>query len=203
MERFRLQIASLLTISCLSLPGCDAIEGGGGDSGADSGSEPTTTSGGATGAPAGPTEAEIDRCRDQCDRLQFFDCIGSDLHAACWGYCADRPSDDLELFAACVGNTVPECDPGCLERLGDASPPPEPEPEDPATCAEACNDFNLECPSEESPDCAGLCAQLPASAHDFAVDCFEEATLTCSVPEGCEIEGGEGEGGGEEGGAEG
>lgn len=194
----------LLVLGLLvSVPACDDTggDGNGGSAGVGAG---TSGSGSGNGSGAEPSNAAVSSCRDACDRLQFFDCIDADTHADCWNTCPDRTEDDLDLFASCVSNSVPSCDPGCLDNLIDA---PEPDPtgsDDPAnTCVSVCQSYvDAGCDIDELGEissCALVCAELSEVEQAVIVLCFDSPE-TCEVDPGC-LDGGGEEGGGEEGGA--
>ena len=182
------------------LTGCDITEdemsssdtdgaSGGDASGGDA------SGGGASGGDAsggGPSEGAVDDCRSACDRLQFFDCIDGSTHATCWDACPEREEDDIELFASCVSNSSPSCDPGCLDGLLDA---PEPEPEtttttgaEPAGCEEACQAYvDASCDLEffgELTSCGQACATLSPIEQAAVAICFNSPE-TCEVDPAC------------------
>ena len=182
-------------------PACDM------DIDQDSGSD-TDGGGGADARP--PSDASVSSCRDACDRLQFFDCIDGDTHETCWNACPNRAEDDLELFASCVMNSVPSCDPDCLDSLLEA-PEPEPEPEPTSdgtpgssTCEDACRAYvDAGCDVSdlsEAPSCAQACGSLSPDEQALVVVCLD-SPQTCDINPLC-LDGGAEESGGEESGGE-
>jgi hypothetical protein len=185
----------------LSAPACDTevSEGGSGDT------DGASNSGGSGDA---PSSGAVSSCRGACDNLQFFDCINADTHETCWNACPNRSDGDLELFSSCVMNSLPSCDPGCLDNLLDApEPDPDPDPTGSDTggdnaCEEACQAYvDADCDLSdlgEVPSCGLLCAQLTENEQAVVAACLN-APQTCEVNPACLD--GEGEGsGGEEGG---
>ena len=113
-------------------------------------------------------------------RCRGWDCINGSAHADCWNACAERSADDIELFGACVENTVPSCDRFCLIELLDAS---EPEPE-PSGCAAVCQAYlDAGCEVvlfEELVSCELACAAATPEEHAAVEFCLDDAP-TCSI----------------------
>lgn len=185
----------------LSASACD-INVNEGDEGS-SGTDGSSNSGGSGDA---PSDSAVESCREACDGLQFFDCINADTHETCWNACPNRSDGDLELFSSCVMNSLPSCDPGCLDNLLDA-PEPDPDP-DPTgsndsggtnTCEDACQAYiDAGCDVSdlgEAPTCALACSQLTDDEQAVVAACLNSPE-TCEVNPAC-LDGG---GGGEEGG---
>ena len=206
---FRLVVATAL----LSVPvvvGCvevnDGDEGGGDGNGDGLGDGADGVDGGDGGEPLA-SEAEVDACKDACDKLKFFDCIDSGEHAQCWDACGRVDSDAIELFDACVSTDV--CDASCFDQLVDAQVPVGDDDDDDDDvgggpgCLTACNAINGAC-FEGSIDCAALCSVVTPEQETLIEYC-NEARDGCDFPEECyaafeEVDEGGGGEGGEEGG---
>lgn len=136
----------------------------------------------------------LDRCRSSCDNLQFFECIDGQTHETCWNACGDRAESDLELFASCVQNSSPGCDPACLESLLDAETPDPPAPS--GACEEACDAYvDAGCDVDawtQGLDCATLCGALTDAEQQIATACLS-APQTCELDPACDGFGGEDE----------
>ncbi len=57
----------------------------------------------------------VSGCKDGCDHLNFFDCIGAVDHSACYDACEVVDTDDANWFESCAFGDI--CDPGCFEVL--------------------------------------------------------------------------------------
>lgn len=202
---FRLIVAStLLATGCVEVN--DGDEGGGGDDGDGLGDG---GDGGDGGEPLA-SDAEVDTCKEGCDKLKFFDCIDSGEHAQCFDVCGRVDSDAIELFDSCVSTDI--CDASCFDQLVDAQAPVGDDDDDDddstggPTCVSACSAINNAC-FEGSIDCNALCSVV-TEEQDTLIKYCNEVRDGCSFPDECieafeEVEGGgPGEGGGEEGGAE-
>jgi|GEM_PF-2033914 len=187
----------------LALAGCDLgsadDDGGGATDGA------SNSGGDAPGASA------VAGCREACDRLQFFDCIDGDTHEVCWNACPNRVEGEVELFASCVMNSVPSCDPACLDNLLDADEPGSDSTSGgssdsgttPSSCEAACQAYvDAGCDVSdlsESPSCALACGALSTDEQAVVAACLN-APDTCEINPVCLEGAGEGGAGDETGG---
>ena len=162
----------------LSTSACDADDEQNPPSSADTDATPSGESGAAP-----PTDASISDCRDACGELQTFDCIDGNTHEACWNVYQERSEGDLELFASCVSNSLPSCDPDCLDGLLDAAEPSS-TGGDLGPCESACGAYaDAGCDVSELSgveECALLCGALSSDFADYVATCFDS-------PETCEI----------------
>ena len=205
-----MRLESILVLALAGVLACEEAGGDGQEGGGESSPSSTSPqeSNGTGGSDSdGPSEAAIGECRDACDSQLSWDCIDADIHEACWNVCPERSESDIDLFAACVFNTTGVCTPDCLENFLDADPvdPTGPVettagsgPSDTTSggsvgvsCEDACEEFlgrgcTLEVEGFES--CAGFCASLDPSLHDFVVMCVDEAD-GCMLPEQCSFPG--------------
>ena len=96
----------------LLLPACDS----GSDPEQDSSAEETDCAG---ECGDDPVRAALEsECRDACDELWVPDCITNDEHSECWEVaCNEAPNEELEAFAECADDNLPECSPECLAGL--------------------------------------------------------------------------------------
>ncbi len=122
MTRSLLAPSLFACLMALAFGGCIIVDGDGDDTGADTGNSSNTN--GSADETGGNAE-QVAACRSACDDLQFFSCITADEFAACYSACDEKGGSDLDLFIACVGNTIPSCDEAypCYENLIAAEPP--------------------------------------------------------------------------------
>jgi len=190
-----------------SIAACETSEGGDGNEGEGSGAEGNSSSAEVSSADGGSADAgdgeapsaDIERCKDSCNQLKFFDCNDSAQHSACFTACEAASADDIEVFVACVQTDI--CDPTCIENLVETA---DPDPPNPDACVGACTAIiEAGCYPADPGICASFCGTLTNDERAFLVYC-DFRREGCEFPAECEALFGEGGeetgGGGEEGG---
>jgi hypothetical protein len=185
-------LAGLLTLclsACVEITGDDDNGDSAADGSGDDGDDDDSGGGGGGGNP--PDSAQVESCQGSCDSLLFFDCLNADDHANCYAVCPERTNADIDLFDACVSNTLPECS-DCYDNLLGA-PVVGGEGDDggsvTGTCVDACNEWiGAGCEAlGEAGSCEEFCASIPETLHDFVVECVD-ARVGCTLPEECTFE---------------
>lgn len=177
---------------CVEIGGDDGGSNGGtaaddGDGGGDGGGDGAGDDGGGDGAGPPPSDTEVQTCQMACDELLFFDCVDAGQHEACYGVCPERTPADIDLFYACVDNTLPSCS-GCYEAFIDAEPVGDDDSGSAggASCTDACEEWlGAGCQAFGDFDsCDGFCGSIPDTLHDFVAECVA-ARDGCTLPEEC------------------
>jgi hypothetical protein len=113
--------------------GCNTVTGGPGAA-----QSPTSGPSGSTGpsSPTGPGGAtDVAGCKKACDQQKFFMCNDALQQAQCYTACEQVTEKQIELFEACVKNSV--CDASCSTNLAGAQPNPSSPPTSGSDCGRA------------------------------------------------------------------
>lgn len=76
---------------------------------------PGGSSGSSGAASGGATGAQIDACKQGCDKMKFFNCSSAAEQARCYDDCDKASSKQIEVFTGCAQASV--CDPDCRTSI--------------------------------------------------------------------------------------
>lgn len=164
--------------------GCIIVDGDGDDTGAETGSN-------SSGADeTGGSMMQIADCQKACDDMQFFGCLTADEHATCYSACNAASASAIDLFSACVGNTLPNCDEAvpCYDNFIEADPPAGSSSGGGGTgsCTDSCNEWIAAgCEAfTEAPSCQAFCDGLSETLQQAVVECVDNRD-GCTLPPEC------------------
>ncbi len=139
----------------------------------------STTVNGADGSPGGSngssgggaTGAQIDSCKDSCNKMKFFGCNSAEEQAACYSDCGGATPAQIELFTNCAGTSI--CDPACRTNIT-----PKPAGGGPVTgggatassCGTACDKL-VSCSFVKVGDKAACLGACQKEAYQYQIDC--------------------------------
>jgi hypothetical protein len=137
---------------------------------------------GSSAGTGGATTTDINRCKQGCDKMKFFDCASADEQAACYGDCNAATPSQIELFTACAENSI--CDPACRTKV---------QPADKAaaggtgatssSCATACDKL-ISCsflPLGAKDKCTTECS---TKGYQYQIDCVTK-TACAEIEKKC------------------
>src|SRR5687767_690071 len=130
----------------------------------------------------GATTAQIDRCKQGCDKMKFFDCSSAEEQAACYSDCNAATPSQIEIFTACAENSI--CDPACRTKV---------QPQEKASaggsgatassCATACDKL-ISCsflPLGAKAECNSQCS---TKGYQYQIDCVTK-TACAEIEKKC------------------
>ncbi len=132
----------------------------------------TTAAGTSPPSTGGASSAQVDQCKQSCDKMKFFACNSAEEQAACYADCGKATADQIQLFDACAENSV--CDPACRTNI-------VPKPAGggavkgtgatPATCGTACSKL-VSCSFVKVGDEKACESQCASEAYQYQIDCI-------------------------------
>jgi hypothetical protein len=142
----------------------------------------STTNTASPGSSSGATGAQVDRCKQSCDKMKFFDCSSAAEQARCYDDCGKATSSQIEVFTGCAENSI--CDPECRTTI-------QPKPAEgttttggggatASTCTTACAKL-VECSFIKVGDKAACEASCQKDAYQYQIDCVNKQS--CSTME--------------------
>ena len=149
-----------------------------------SGADPSGSSGGSSPSTGGASSADVDNCKDACNKMKFFGCNTADEQAACYSDCGSATSSQIEVFVNCAGTSV--CDPECRTNIT-----PKQSNGQPATgtgasessCTTACQKL-VSCSFITAGDTGNCLAQCEQDAYQYQIDCVNN-TACANIQSAC------------------
>lgn len=76
----------------------------------------SSTTAGPGGGPTGTaSQAQIDNCKQSCDKMKFFGCNSAEEQARCYTDCSSATPSQIDIFTGCADNSI--CDPACRTKI--------------------------------------------------------------------------------------
>ncbi len=133
-------------------------------------SDPFSTSPPSSGGASG---AEVDRCKQSCDKMKFFDCSTAEEQARCYADCDKATPSQVQVFTGCATSSI--CDPACRTTIQPKdAPASQGTGATASTCSSACDKL-VSCsfiPVGKKSACVSECT---TKGYQYQIDCVNKA----------------------------
>ena len=143
-----------------------------------SATDPTGSSSGSNASTGGATGAQVDNCKEACNKMKFFGCNTADEQAACYSDCGSASASQIEVFVNCAGTSV--CDPQCRTNITPKpanGQPPSGGGATESSCTTACNKL-VSCSFIKVSDNAACLDSCQKDAYQYQIDCVNNTACT-------------------------